>query len=371
MTGPRDGSHPGAELAGHFREFAVTTARRAPLYAALSTIAADRPELTTVLDAAPDVQRRPVLLFAAVHRLLLDEPDDPLAAWYPNLTSDPAPPDAAADGPLAAAFEAFVSSHRDELHRLVATRSTQTNEVGRCGFLVPVLARVADEVGGPLALVDVGTSGGLTLVLDRYRYRYTYATGASPTVVTVGGPSPVVVPVDVRGDMPRPRELPTIGARLGLDRDPVDVTEPDDARWLEACVWPDQTDRFQRLVAAIGLFADVRPPIVRGDAVDDLEAAVERVAGAGHPVVVNTWVLSYLADVRRDAYLANLDRIGARRDLSWVWAEAPALVPELPTEPDPRDPQLTVLTLVRWRGGTRTVEPLATCHPHGYWIHWR
>jgi hypothetical protein len=31
---------------------------------------------------------------------------------------------------------------------------------------------------------------------------------------------------------------------------------------------------------------------------------------------------------------------------------------------------LTVLSVVRWRNGRREVERLATCHPHGYWMHW-
>ena len=35
------------------------------------------------------------------------------------------------------------------------------------------------------------------------------------------------------------------------------------------------------------------------------------------------------------------------------------------------DPHRTVLSMARWRGGRRTVEHLATCHPHGFWIHWR
>ena len=31
---------------------------------------------------------------------------------------------------------------------------------------------------------------------------------------------------------------------------------------------------------------------------------------------------------------------------------------------------ITVLSVVRWRNGQREVQRLATCHPHGYWMHW-
>ncbi|MBG7606277.1 MAG: DUF2332 family protein [Actinobacteria bacterium] len=90
-----------------------------------------------------------------------------------------------------------------------------------------------------------------------------------------------------------------------------------------------------------------------------------------HPVVTNSWVLNYLTSQERVDYLAELDRIGKARDLSWVYVEAPALIEELPNGPDPQDPHRTVLSLARWRDGQRTVEHLATCHPHGFWIQWR
>ena len=34
------------------------------------------------------------------------------------------------------------------------------------------------------------------------------------------------------------------------------------------------------------------------------------------------------------------------------------------------DELITVITLVTWRQGQRTVQRLATTHPHGQWIHW-
>jgi hypothetical protein len=253
-----------------------------------------------------------------------------------------------------------------ELEHLVATRTTQTNEVGRCSVLMPALALIASEVG-PLGHVDVGASGGLNLLLDRYAYRY--RVDGSET--TVGGPSPVVLTADVRGDMPIPDDVPAIVAHCGVDRRPIDVTDPAEAQWLEACVWPDQTDRFRRLVAAIELAREHPPELLTGDAVAMLRPAIERVGASAHPVVTNSWVLNYLTSAGRTAYLAELDAIGAQRALTWVYAEAPALIPELPNEPDPIDAHRTVLSMVRWRNGERTVTHLATCHPHGFWIHWR
>jgi hypothetical protein len=160
--------------------------------------------------------------------------------------------------------------------------------------------------------------------------------------------------------------MPEVVERRGLDRRPVDVRDPEQARWLEACVWPDQTDRFDRLRAALAIARREAPEIHTGDAVAGTPALVR--SATAHPVVTNTWVLNYLAGDERRAYLAMLERCGAERDLSWVFAESPVLVPELPVA-DRRE-TASSLVLVRWRRGRRSVDHLARCHPHGYWIQW-
>lgn len=354
----------GDDLAQRFADFSTTAHPRAPLYAALSTAIARDPALSGLLRYAPETQQLPVLLFACIHALLLDEPDHELAQWYPNLTTDHRSP---TEPSLVRTFERFVDEHGTRLRHLLSTRTTQTNEVGRCGLFLPVFGLLADEVG-PLAHLDIGASGGLNLLLDRFQYRYTSDTGITQAV---GGPSAVVVSVGTTGNVPVPSTMPTIVARCGVDRQPIDVTDDAEARWLEACVWPDQSERFHRLVAAIEIARSAPPELLVGDAITSLAPAIDRVATNGHPVVTNSWVLNYLTSEARFAYLAELDRIGAERDVSWVYAEAPALIPELPTGPDPKDPHRTVLSMVRWRNGERLVDHLATCHPHGFWMHWR
>jgi hypothetical protein len=287
-----------------------------------------------------------------VHDLLLDGKGDELARFYPNLTAEPDPGD-----PLPA-FRAFARANADELAHLLATRSTQTNEIGRCALLVPILGLLAREVGD-LAHLDVGASAGLNLLFDRYEY--VYDPGGA-----VGGPSPVRLECGTRGSVPVPPSMPRVVQRCGLDRSPVDVHDAERRRWLEACVWPDQIDRFERLRAALDIAAGEELDLRRGDAVAD----TRRIASSfeAHPVVTNTWVLNYLTGDERRAYLESMDALGAERDMSWIFLEAPALVPELPVR-DPHDHR-SVLALARWRDGQRTVDHLGIAHPHGYWLHW-
>lgn len=348
------------ELSRRFLDFAQHASPRAPLYARLSIEAADDPEVLALLQRAPEQQQIPVLLFAAVHHLLLGGIGEELAAHYPNLggttqTSDP-----------AAAFRRFVRNHRDALAAIIATRSTQTNEVGRCATFLPAFGLLHREQGA-LAHVDVGTSAGLNLLLPRYHYRYEPASGPASEV---GDDAGVSLQCATHGAVPIPAGMPHIARSIGLDAAPIDVLDDDEVRWLEACVWPDQADRFARLVSAIEL-ARLHPPDVRtGDAVNGLAPLVREASRDGHPVVTNSWVLNYLSPLQRSAYLDTLEELGAESDLSWVIAESPALTPELPVPTTDPAEDITVITMVRWRSGDRTVDRLATAHPHGYWLRW-
>ena len=84
-----------------------------------------------------------------------------------------------------------------------------------------------------------------------------------------------------RGAVPVPARRPTIAAAAGIDRSPIDVTDALQARWLEACVWPDQVERFERLRAAIEIAADVGVEVRQGDAVGDVAGVVAESAGLG------------------------------------------------------------------------------------------
>ena len=348
-----------AEVGALLRRFEIAATdqrRRSPFNGRLLAAIADRPDIAAILQSAPEEQQLPVLLLASVHSLVLADPTIELADWYPSGRDAPRTDDA------FPAFARFCAAHEDELRRIVATRSTQTNEVARCAVFLPALAMVAGAVG-PIGLVDVGTSAGLNLHLDRYRYEYGHG-------VAVGPASPVVLPCGVRGEPPIPRRLPAVAARVGLDRSPIDLLDADQVRWLMACVWPDQRDRFDRLAAAIGVARDHPVEVLAGPAQELVAEAVRRVAGVAHPTVLTSWVLNYLTLDERRAFVDELDRVGRGQDLSWIVFESPGMCRGLPFPDDVRDSFLTHLVLVRWRDGRRDVTHLAECHPHGAWMHW-
>jgi hypothetical protein len=345
-----------------FADFARTS--DAPLYADLAAGIAEDPQLAALLLAAPPSQRLPVLLFASVHWMLLAEPTAPLARFYPNL---PVPPAVSGTRRVSAidAFREFCAERPSELAALLATRRTQTNEIGRCALFVPSMAALAAECG-PLAHVDVGARAGLNLLIPHYDFVYEpggeLATGSTVTITC-----------STRGDVPIPASHPPIAASIGLDTDPIDVGDPLQARWLEACVWPDQVERFERLGAAIEIANRVGVDVRPGDAVDNVAALIDEAGLSGHPVVTTSWVLNYSSAAARHEFVSALDRAAQTRDLSWLIAESPALCAGLPGMPPARQgpKQPTAVVVVRWRHGRCDARHVANSHPHGRWLHWQ
>jgi hypothetical protein len=338
-----------------------------PLYAAISGSVAGDHEMLGLVAAAPPSGQQPNVLLAAVHDLLLRGVAHPLAEVYAGRADPVRAP---------ALFRDLCLSRRDEIGPMLARRHTQTNEPGRCALLAVGLAAAVATTGEPIGLLDVGCSAGLNLLIDRYRLEYPPAAGASATKHCLGpAGAPVTIACELRGPAPVPVRLPAIAARLGVDRAPVDLTDADDARWLLACVWPD-TGRLARTAAAIDLARRHPPPVIAGDMVDDLDAALDTFDPGRPVVVVTTSACGYLDIDQRRAFVDILRRRAVRRSragdapLAWLSTDTVGVVEALPPTAGPDDAGGAELGLVTFDRGTPVGRRLAFCHPHGAWLRW-
>ena len=314
---------PAAEIAGDYRAFARREARgRSPAYESPANSVAGDAGLVRFVASLPPAKRQPNLLFAAA-RYLLGAP------------------------PGAAELRELVSQSRARLTEVILSRRTQTNEPARCATLLPALAQLPP----PLALIEVGASAGLTLLVDKYSYNYAghRLLGRDPLAPTLR--------CAPRGPVPLPAEVPEIAWRAGLDINPLDVNDADDVRWLSCLVWPGEGDREQRLAAALAAARRDPPAVHRGDLLTDLPALATRAPAGATLVVYHTNVLAYVAPGERGRFIA------AVRDLGAVWLsnEGPGVVPGL----NPAGPGTGQSLLVR---DGRTL--LAHTDLHGAWLHW-
>src|SRR4051794_33754186 len=263
---------------------------RSPLYEELARSVASDPEILGFLAAMPVEKRQPNLLLAAVRRLFGTQPD-------------------------YRAFRRRILDNGDAMRSLMLARSTQTNEPGRCATLLPVLALLPQ----PLALLEVGASAGLCLLLDCYGYDY------GGRRVPADPPRPIF-PCEADNKTPLPRELPEIVWRAGLDLEPIDLADPEQVAWLEALVWPEETDRLDRLRAAIEIARGRKPRVVKGDLLRDLAALAAEAPKDATLVVFHTAVLVY---VRSPSDRAEFVRSVISVCDFWLANEAPAVFPEI------------------------------------------
>ncbi len=242
-------------------------------------------------------------------------------------------------------------------------------DVGRA-VLYPAIAEAARRVGAKaVGLIDVGCSAGLNLTVDRVGI--TYSNGQ-----TLGDPSsPVQLSTSIVGDRPIPtRAMPEVVARVGVDLDPLDVTDADDVRWLRACVWPDQPELGARLEAEMALAATAPPlqrlQLLRGDAVEVMPDAFARVPADALPVVTTTWALSQYPLESRLRFLHRLDEAATGRAVAWVSAEGVGVAPAIPTLGDRRASGHSIVGLAVFERSAVCAEAIGRCWSQGRWLAW-
>jgi hypothetical protein len=318
-------SEGSARLAQTYLAFAEKEAKgRSPLYHEICRGVAGDAILLARLSALPREKRQPNLFLAAVKYLHGVARD-----W--------------------AHFRDMALTHWAQIAAVIARRRTQTNEPARCATLLPLLARLPQ----PLALLEVGASAGLCLLPDYYAYDYD-GHGVSPSRPVDRAP---LFRCAVNEATPLPQHNLDIVWRAGLDLNPLDPASADDARWLEALVWPGEGTRDRLLAEALALARRQPPRVVRGDLRTDLPSLAAEAPRDATLVVFHTAVLAYVHDPEdRLAFADSVRATGAQ----WISNESAALS--------------------GWRGETPAVwgdflmtlngRPMAHADSHGTRLHW-
>ena len=326
-----------------------------PLYAALLTgLAGDflsggiTAELLEGVSAEPVHDAVPLRYLATAHRLALAGDAPELAECYPSCGgvwdgNDPSD-----------RFLSVVAKHRGEFIRGLQ-RNVQTNEVGRAVVLAAGCSFLSERHGRPLRTFEIGSSAGL---LSRWPH-YAYDTGET----RMGDRSSPVHFGPTWFEAPRPCLHPGIEVvdQAANDIAPIDVTTDEGRLTALSFLWPDQTERYERLDAAIGVAKHHPLRIDQGDAGEWLAARLTPPSpGDTTTVVFHAIVWQYLPSATKNTMTTALSAAGA------------AATPDTPLcwlRMEPATSEHADLRLTSWPGGRDEV--LAHVGYHGASVRWK
>lgn len=281
-------------------------------------------------------------LAAALHDLALSGDD-------PGLSDAYAARDADRIWPLALAA---MERRKDRLARFMG-HEPQTNEVRRSAVLLGGFLEVAKTTGLPLATFEIGASAGLNMLWDSYGYRL---------AETAWGPraAPLTIATEWRGPPPAVDAQVQVIERAACDRRPTDLADPEQRRRLLAYIWADQTDRFERIEAAIGMAVQRGVGVEAADAVDWTRAHVAPRPGVAS-VLYHSVFWQYMPAESQAALAERIGEIGASAapGAPFAW---------LRMEPSLKDLATMEILLTLWPGGE--TRRLGLAHPHGAWVDW-
>jgi hypothetical protein len=229
----------------------------------------------------------------------------------------------------------------------------QTNEVSRAALIMAGLLVAADHYPLPIDLLEIGSSAGLVLNLNRYRYDLGGVEVGEPT-------SPLLLTPQWKGSPPPASTVNLIGQR-GVDRNPIYLSSTDAAEKLIAYIWPDQPERIERAEQAIALARAFPPPIVAGEAADWVEAQLAMPLAEGvMRILFHTITMQYFSD-------ADITRVETAIDTAGAQASAETPFGWLSFEMN-AERRTIELRLKLWPRGDDI--HLADAHPHGASVDW-
>lgn len=228
----------------------------------------------------------------------------------------------------------------------------QTNEPGRSAALMTGLIEVVLRHGPRLELIEIGSSGGLNLLIDRYRF------DLGGTVI---GPADAAVTLrpEWRGEAPDAPSIEIVSTR-GCDVRPLDVTDPAVEARLLAYAWPEAPERGERLRRAIGMVRERPVRLQEADAADWVKERLAEPQAAGVTrVLMHSVVWQYLPDAGAERIRRAMADAGAtataERPLAWVAMEPDRVMGEM-------------MVSVRGWPGFEEWAVVATSHAHGAWV---
>ena len=289
----------------------------------------------------------PLRLLGALHCLVLEGRCKHLGEQYPSTGGSP-------NSSIIADVIQAIDENRDYIATQLS-QQVQTNEAARAISHIAIAHWLTQLNVATFQLLEIGASAGLTMSFDSYAYNL----GTS----IVGDPNSALC--FELGDTDIPFPVSTTPAkcvsRKGVDIASIDINNDSNVTRLLSFVWPDQTERFNRLKKAMAISKTLQHQIDN----ESVDTWLPRQLNADHgtPILVfHSIVWQYLGTEVQSSVRETLCAAGEhrRKDSPLVWARM-----------EPNGPMADLRATV-WNGSDNAQEfVLADIGYHGTPFLWR
>jgi hypothetical protein len=374
-----------------------------PLYAAYGRHVIGVPKnlrrhniLFEIFNAVDPSSQQPSLLLASVKYALLSgvDPWHPLHRYYRLFKSkDPVIP----DRNCGYALEDFCRRNRDFITDVMRSRVVAVFESNRCGIFAPLIRRVNDETGLPVALREFGTGLGFNMMLDRFSYKYIddgtgrVTFGFPPEMASSSMAKPYFVPIETHYAHASPLSFrtPDIANAVGYDKNLLDVRIESNRNWLLASVWEGDHARMNTLYSVSKEWQRKSPVIRNGEVVelfrranwqsghssshsglfdfpnaDDIAAnPLDDIPDATAPVFLFSYVLTWMTERDRRSVFADMARLARGKPFHVILMEQRGVLPVIDDHASPKEEAYAGLLRFDATGVSEIVRGVA--QPHG------
>ena len=285
-------------------------------------------------------------LAGGIHGLARSGADKKLSHFYQN-------PQKSSEASFIPRVLAAIETHDAYLYPWL-DMAPQTNEVARASAIFSGLSVVAEEFRLPLALYEMGCSGGLNLQCAQFGYCFNGAAFGDAS-------SKLQLEPSWTGGLPPNIEFGVV-SRQGCDLNPLFATQELDAAKLVSYLWPDQPARITRVEAAINIAKSDPPELEKADASDWVERKLMPGEGRGMVrVLYDTIAWNYFPALTKKRITSHMNAVGAeatrQNPLAWLTLEF---------DDEDNGPFLKLRT---WPGNGEE-QILASADPHVHQLNW-
>ena len=290
-------------------------------------------------DIGPKGASVPLRMAGALHSLVRLNLCPELTAIYP--------PQSVEDDVFRGGIAKALFEHEPHIDAWI-NEAPQTNEVRRSAVLIALGHWLTAHYDLPLALSEMGASGGLNLMWDR--------VGLDLGTRTYGPDAELTLTPEWTGPLP-PYAPPSVLERRGVDVNPLDPKSADGELRLMSYLWADQTDRLERTRLAISL---AEAEVDGGDAAHWVERRLATASAGRVHLLYSTIAFQYFPDASQRRITQAVEKAGdsarGANPLAWFSMENDGATAG------------AALTLRLWPGDFHI--NLGRADFHGRWVNW-